>query len=91
MSQKFPRTVTRTRVGAAIGDRDTDSIKLENQFARVFITRDTDDADGKTPRYHVTGDVYGGPCQCPLSTGDAATAMAYALECLAAFVRGRGD
>jgi hypothetical protein len=89
--RKIPRTVTRTRVRGSIGERETDYIKLENKFARVTITRDIDDADGKTPRYHVTGDVYGGPCQCPFSTPDAGAAMAYALECLAAYVRGRAD
>ena len=72
----------RSRVKDAAGPRDGDLVIVQNQWAKVVITRLTDE---RGTRWRVSGDV---PLQGILTTGSEA--MNYALDCLGEAQRATG-
>lgn len=73
---------------SATGTQPGDYLQLENQWARITITRaDADDADHN---WIVSGDIKDTRARSAGFTG-ASEALAYALESLALFQHGRAD
>ena len=69
----------------SMGERDGDTLVLENQWARVTIQRYQDDESRRpVPNFHVSG--------CVAQTFDTlADAITYAMEQLALYQLGRAD
>jgi hypothetical protein len=69
----------------ATGNRSGDYLTLENTWARVHITRDTDSPTG--PAWVLTGDVRVGP----RTFSRMSDALTHALDSLALYEEGRCD
>lgn len=74
----------------ACGTRNGDYLLLENQWARVTVTRDTGDVGGFERPWHVRGDLKESRTSVmPFKTWRQA--MAYALESLKLYQQGRAS